>query len=210
MEYKAYWKIKLMALQEEILAAKQQLLSLKELQITDPFNPSQTTLIRLSETDLLTLCLLSLAASGGTSSGESSVVVSNFPTTQAVSGTVAVSNSFTLDATSQAIRDRLPSTLENGALRISNNLAPSAGISGTKTVAAANAWEVLTAATVLRSGIEVQAGTTNTGLVFVRYVGSTDGIALTAGNSRFIPINNTDRIEVSVGVAGDRIRWMGS
>lgn len=197
-----------MALQDDILAAKQQLLSLKELQITDPFNPSQTATIRLSETDLLTLCLLSLSASSNSSGG--SVEVSNFPATQSIAGTVAISNSFALDTTTQAIRDRLPSTLEGGGLRISNNLAPSTGISGTKTIAGANAWEVLTTATALRSGIEVQAGTTNTGLVFVRYVGSADGIALTAGNSRFFPINNTDRIEVSVGVAGDRIRWMGS
>lgn len=54
-----------MALQDSILTAKQEILQLQELQATDPFKPTQTSTVSVSQTELLMLCLLRLVAAGG-------------------------------------------------------------------------------------------------------------------------------------------------
>lgn len=127
-----------------------------------------------------------------------------------ISGTVSLPTGAATDAVLQSVRDRLPSSLDNGKLQISNALAPSVAISGSKTITASNAFENLTASAILRSGVWVQADTTNTGLVSVRYTGATDGLVLEKKDSFFFAIDNPSSLQVAVSVAGEKIRWWGS
>ena len=103
-----------------------------------------------------------------------------------------------------------PVSLSGGINSIVTNLVPTVGISGSKNITTAATFEVLTTSNTLASGIYVQAKTTNTGLVTVRYLGTTDGVVLEKGNSLFFAINNSNKLEVTVSVNGEGLRWWGS
>lgn len=105
---------------------------------------------------------------------------------------------------------RLLEKITTGINTTVTNLVPTVGISGSKNITTASTFEVLTTSNTLASGIYVQAKTTNTGLVTVRYLGTTDGVVLEKGQSLFFAINNSNKLEVAVSTNGEGIRWWGS
>lgn len=105
---------------------------------------------------------------------------------------------------------RLLQKLTTGISTTVSNLVPSVGISGSKNITTASTFETLTSSNTLSSGIYVQAKTTNTGLITVRYTGTTDGVVLEKGNSLFFAIDNSNKLEVATNTNGEGLRWWGS
>lgn len=93
---------------------------------------------------------------------------------------------------------------------IGKAVAPSGGISGSKTIAAALTPEILTGTFKLKSGIWIQAGGANTGYLEVRIKSFTSGIRLNAGESFYVAIDDPSKIEVLVSVGGETVRWLGT
>lgn len=112
--------------------------------------------------------------------------------------------------TSNSSLSSIDTKLTSGINSIVTNLVPTVGISGSKNITTAATFEVLTTSNTLASGIYVQAKTTNTGLVTVRYLGTTDGVVIEKGQSLFFAINNSNKLEVTVSVNGEGLRWWGS
>lgn len=87
---------------------------------------------------------------------------------------------------------------------------PTTAISGSKNINTANTFEVLTSSNSLSAGIYVQAKTSNTGLVRVRYLGTTDGVVIEKGQSLFFTIDNSNKLEVAVSVNNEGYNYWGS
>ena len=116
----------------------------------------------------------------------------------------------TLQTTGNTSLASIDTKLTSGINSIVTNLVPTVGISGSKNITTAATFEVLTTSNTLASGIYVQAKTTNTGLVTVRSLGTTDGVVIEKGQSLFFAINNSNKLEVTVSVNGEGLRWWGS
>ncbi len=87
---------------------------------------------------------------------------------------------------------------------------------GSRTVGTVSALALTTASVVCNRGVTVKAARANSGNV---YVGSTsgvtglsaeatDGYELDAGEEIHIPVNNTNKIFVRGGAAGQKVTWM--
>lgn len=89
-------------------------------------------------------------------------------------------------------------------------IVPTALVTGKKTVAAAGTAEALGEAQVLAVGVTIKAEADNTGTVYVGNdaVDADSGFQLAKGESIFIPIADLAAVYLDVSVSGDGVTYI--
>lgn len=99
-----------------------------------------------------------------------------------------------------------------GATVVSSIAIPSAIYNGQETVDAAGTAQAIGTSQALISGVTVKALAGNSGIVYVgnSSVDSTNGFELSAGEEKFIEVDNVAKVFIDAATNDDGVSWIGS